>query len=270
MRNSECGVRNNRHQGGSPRGVVPAAFAFRPDSEIRIPHSAMVAMTPDRRQFIVAGGSAVAASLTPVASAADATDRARKFVAAHEAKVKPLEIAAGIAWWDANITGRDEDFKRKEEAQNKIDAALSDRAAFAELKELKAARDKGEIADKTAAREVEVLYLQYLEKQVDPELLKKITAKANAVEQAFNVYRAKVDGQELPDSKVRSVLKESADSALRRKVWEASKGVGAAVAADLKELVKLRNESAKQLGFKNFHEMMLTLNEQSGGEIVKL
>ena len=48
-----------------------------------------------------------------------------------------------------------------------------------------------------------MLYLQYLEKQVDPELLKKITAKANAVEQAFNVYRAKVDGKEMTDSEVR-------------------------------------------------------------------
>jgi peptidyl-dipeptidase A len=227
-------------------------------------------MTPNRRQFILAGGAAVAASLTPDASAADAPERAKKFVAAHEAKVKPLEIAAGIAWWDANITGKDEDFKRKEDTQNKIDAALSDRTAFAELKELKAAAGKGEIPDKLLARQIEVLYLQYLEKQVDPELLKKITAKANSVEQAFNVYRAKVDGQELPDSKVRGVLKESADSALRRKVWEASKGVGGAVAADLKELVKHRNESAKQLGFKNFHEMMLTLNEQSGDELIKL
>src|SRR5262245_45907003 len=97
-------------------------------------------MTPDRRQFILAGGAAVAASLTTEASAADAApDRAKKFVAAHEAKVKPLEIAAAIAWWDANISGKDEDFKRKEDTQNKIDAALSDRAAFAELKELKAA-----------------------------------------------------------------------------------------------------------------------------------
>src|SRR5437588_5709142 len=117
-------------------------------------------MTPDRRSFLIAGGAAVAASLTPAAPAADpAPDRAKQFVAAHEAKVKPLEIAAGIAWWDANISGKDEDFKRKEESQNKIDAALSDRAAFAELKDLKAAKDKGEIPDKTLAREIEVLYL---------------------------------------------------------------------------------------------------------------
>src|SRR5437764_14354036 len=128
-------------------------------------------MTPDRRSFLIAGGAAVAASLTTAASAADpAPDRARKFVAAHEAKVKPLEIAAGIAWWDANISGQDEDFKRKEDSQNKIDAALSDRAAFAELKELKAAKDEDELHDKVLAREIEGRYLQYLEQQVDREL----------------------------------------------------------------------------------------------------
>ena len=40
------------------------------------------------------------------------------------------------------------------------------------------------------------------------DLLKKITAKLNAVEQQFNVFRAKVDGQELSDSKVRAILKD--------------------------------------------------------------
>src|SRR5207247_4933677 len=119
-------------------------------------------------------------------------------------------------------------------------------------------------------RQVDLLYLMYLEKQVPPELLKKITAKANAVEQAFNVFRAKIDGQEYTDSKVRSTLKESVNSELRKKVWEASKGVGATVELDLKELVKLRNEAATKLGFKNFHQMMVTLNEQDGDALVKL
>src|SRR5262249_20529114 len=92
----------------------------------------------------------------------------------------------------------------------------------------------------------------------------------NAVEQQFNVYRAKVEGQELSDSQVRKLLKDSTDSDRRQKVWEASKGVGAAVEADLKELVKLRNEAATKLGFKNFHAMTLTLNEQSGDELIQL
>ena len=56
-----------------------------------------------------------------------ATARARKFVEAHTARIRPLEITANRAWWNANLTGKDEDFKAKEEAQNKIDAALSNK-----------------------------------------------------------------------------------------------------------------------------------------------
>jgi peptidyl-dipeptidase A len=231
-------------------------------------------MTIDRRTFLASGGAAVAGLLSPEVSAqdqpADPVAAARDFVAAHETKMRPLDIEAGKAWWDANVTGEDKHFKAKEEAQNKIDAALSDPKPFAALKGIKAAKDAGKIPDPLLARQVDLLYLMYLEKQVDPALLKRITARANAVEQAFNVFRAKVDGQEVPDSKVREVLKKSADSADRQKVWEASKVVGQVVEADLKDLVKLRNEAATRLGFKNFHEMMLTLSEQDGAELVKL
>lgn len=213
----------------------------------------------------------MAAALIPDAlQGADASDAAAAVIKEHVAKVRPLEVTAGIAWWNANTTGKDEAYKAKEEAQNKIDAALSDKKMFERVKALKAAADKGEIKDAGVARQIQLLHLQYLEKQVAPELLKKITAKANAVEQGFNVYRAKVDGQEVPDSKVRSTLKGSDDSALRQKMWEASKGVGGAVAADLAELVGYRNDAAKQLGFKNFHELQLTLNEQDGKELIKL
>lgn len=231
-------------------------------------------MSPDRREFLISGGVAMAGLVTPQVEAAqqpaDPMMAAKDFISEHEKKMRPLDVQAGIAWWDANTTGKDDDFKRKEDAQNKIDAALSDPKRFGVLKGIKAAKDGGKIDDAIVARQVDVLYLMYLEKQVTPDLLKKITSKANAVEQSFNVFRAKVDGKEMPDSRVRSTLKESNDSNLRQKVWEASKGVGKIVESDLKELVKLRNEAAKQLGFANFHAMTLTLNEQNGGELIKL
>lgn len=205
----------------------------------------------------------------PMVAVADgpATDRARKFLAVHEAKLRPLEVSAGLAWWDANVSGKDEDFKKKEEAQNRIDAALADSKTFAEVKAIKEA---GKIDDPVVARAIDVLYLAYLEKQVDPELLKRMVAKSNTVEKTFNVFRAKVDGQELPDSKVREALKTSNDSARRQAVWEASKVVGQQVEKDLRELVALRNQAAAKLGFKNFHQMMLFLNEQNSEDLLKL
>ena len=195
------------------------------------------------------------------------TQRAERFVKDHEKRLRGLETRANQGWWNANTTGKDADFKEKEKAQNLIDEALADPAVFKELKEIK---DAGGIDVPVVAREIDVLYLMYLEKQVDPALLKRMVALGNKVEQTFNVYRAKVDGVEMSDSEVRKVLKNSSNSEQREAVWTSSKGVGAVLADDLRELVKLRNLAAVKLGFKNYHDMQLTLNEQNGKDLIAL
>ena len=217
-------------------------------------------------------GVAVAVALAALPATAmansDTTDRARKFLTDHEARVRPVEVAGNMAWWVAMTTGTDEAFKKKEQAQNRLDEMYSDRKAFSEVKPLKEKAD--EIDDPMLKRAIDVLYRAYLEKQVDPELLKKMVAKSNVVEQRFNTFRAQVDGKDMPDNAVREVLKTSKDSARRQQVWEASKAVGGLIEADLKELVKLRNEAARQLGFKNYHALQLYLNEQKGDDLIKL
>jgi peptidyl-dipeptidase A len=204
----------------------------------------------------------------PLSASSDVTRRAREFVRGHDKRVKPLEIAKNLAWWNANTSGKAEDYKKKVEAENRLDEALADRRAFAELKALEGRRKQ--IDEPTLARSIHVLYLQYLEKQVAPGLLKKMVARANAVEEAFNRFRAKVDGKELSDNEVRDVLKTSLNSRKLRAAWEASKAVGARLEKDLKELVKLRNRAAVKLGFKNYHALLLYLNEQDGDKLLKL
>jgi peptidyl-dipeptidase A len=195
------------------------------------------------------------------------TDRARAFLDAYTKKIRPLEIAANQAWWNANITGKDEHFKAKEDAQNEIDAVLSSPKDFAEVKAIKEA---GNIDDKILARAIDLVYLAYLEKQVDPQLLKKMTALANSVEKKFSTFRATVDGKEMDDKEVRKVLKTSKVSERRQEVYEASKAVGKVVEAELLQLVQLRNQAARKLNFKNYHDLQLYLNEQDGKELVAL
>jgi peptidyl-dipeptidase A len=191
---------------------------------------------------------------------------ARDFIAEHEKTVRPLERESALAWWNANVSGRDQDFKAKEDAQNRLDSMLADPARFERLKAIKAAR----VAEPRLARQIDLLYLQYLEKQVDPELLKQTTAKANLIEKVFNGYRASVDGRLLTDSEVRRVLKESKSSDERKAVWEGSKAVGHPVEADLKAVVKLRNQAATKLGFADYHKLQLFLNEQTQEQVLKL
>lgn len=192
--------------------------------------------------------------------------RARRFIARYEQEVRPLAIDANRAWWDANVSGSDADFQRKEELETKLDLKLSDRQAFAELKAIRDAKP----SDPLLAREIQVLYLAHLGRQVDPDLLKRVLALSNKIEKAFSTHRTRVDGKELTDNQVRRLLETSPSSAERKAVWEASKAVGALVAPDLRRLVELRNQVAHQLGFRDYHVMQLALGEQDQAEVLKL
>jgi len=218
---------------------------------------------------VAVGLMAVAWITLPRAASAGptATEKAQKLVETFIKQFRPLDVAASRAWWDANISGKDEDFARKEDAQNKIDELLSDKEAF---KEVKAIKEAGGIDDAVTKRAVDVIYLMYVEKQVDADLLKKMTKLSNTVEQKFNTFRAKVGDKEMTTADVRNVLKDSTLSERRKDVWEASKEVGKVVEPELKELVKLRNQSAKQLGFDNYHALQLYLNEQDQSKVLKL
>ncbi|HVC92442.1 MAG TPA: M2 family metallopeptidase [Pirellulales bacterium] len=200
------------------------------------------------------------------AGAADADKLAKQLVAEYERDFRPLEIEAGRRWWDANVTGSDEAYRLKQEAENQLDQALADRDRFARLKQCNAAK----LADPLLARQIRLIYLQAVPKQVEPELLKQMVARANGIEKQFNVFRAKVNGEELADSAVKKVLKQSLDSDERRSVWEASKEVGRLVEQDLLTLVGMRNQAARQLGFADYHAMQLELNEQSQEQVLSL
>jgi peptidyl-dipeptidase A len=192
--------------------------------------------------------------------------RAGRFIQQYEATVRPLEIDANRAAWTANITGKEEDFQRKEAAETKLALSLSNRESFAELKAIK----QDGLNDPLLARQISILYLEYLGKQVDPDLLKAMSVTDNAIQRTFNVFRPKVDGIEITDNQVRRTLRESTNPIERRAAWEASKKVGSVVMKDLRTLVGMRNRAARKLGFANYHVMQLFLAEQDQGQILKL
>src|SRR5690606_19413358 len=84
------------------------------------------------------------------------TKAARQFVDEYTAKVKPLEIAAGRAWWEANITGKDEAFQLKEKTENEMNAMFADKEAFQKVKRLK---ESGQIDDPIVERAIDIIYL---------------------------------------------------------------------------------------------------------------
>ena len=224
-----------------------------------------------RRVFVISvflnGFSTNMSSARETKIEGDADALAQTFIQEHERTIRPLEREAALAWWNANVSGRDIDFKAKEDAQNRLDAALSDHARFDRLKAIKASQAG---RSQVGAADRRPLSASIWKSRLIPNCLKQITAKANSIEKTFNGYRANIKGRMITDSEVRRVLKESRDPAERKAVWEGSKGVGPLVEPDLKALVGLRNQSARKLGFADYHKLQLHLNEQSQEQVLTL
>lgn len=190
-----------------------------------------------------------------------------EFLSQHEKIVAPLEREANLAWWEAATTGKEDAYAKQAELQTKLETVYTDPKAFAYLKKLRA---KGVVQDPKLRRQLEILYLKYLGRQVDPELLKQIIAKATAAEQKFATFRGKVNEQEVTDNQIEEVLRSSRNRQERKAYWLAAKQVGAALAPDVVALVKLRNQAAQKLGFRDFFALQLALNEQDEAWLFQL
>jgi len=190
--------------------------------------------------------------------------QAKRFITAHLQQVKPLMIETGLASWKAANTGKSEDYDRVSELQLKIRQIYNSPEEFALVKKLK---DSGRIKDIELSRQVDCLYNFYLENQIEPELLKKIVELGTEIEKNFSTFRGTIGGEKITNNQIREILKTETDSFKRKEAWLAAKQVGEVVAADLIELIKLRNQAARDVGFNDYHILSLTVSELDVAEL---
>jgi peptidyl-dipeptidase A len=191
----------------------------------------------------------------------------KNFIVRYDSIVLPVLKGKNLADWKASISGKEVDFIKSAEYEKKYIQILSNKVDFKKLEDIKSSNYFG---DSIISRELDVIYLQYLSNQADSALLQQVVDLEKTIEQKYNNFRAVVNGKKLTDNEVEDILQKSNDSNLLQQVWEAHKKIGPLVANDIITLVKKRNEIAKQLGFSNYHEMSLRLNDQDSKSIEKL
>ncbi|MBN2184930.1 MAG: M2 family metallopeptidase [Candidatus Krumholzibacteriota bacterium] len=184
----------------------------------------------------------------------------RDFVHKHTGRVKELEREGSLAYWDASLSGRCDDYERYSATLKKLEKIYSDKNDFEFIKK---ARGSGRFEDPEMKRIADILYLKYLGNQFDDDLLERMVDLSSEIDKKFSVYRPEIEGKEISTNEVYNILKESKDSGYRRRVWEASKDVGSAVNEKFLELIRLRNESAQKVGFENYYKMAMVLGEQN-------
>lgn len=179
----------------------------------------------------------------------------------------PLYKSSNLASWNASISGKPEDFKKSEDLQMQLVKLWANKESLKKLEEIKVS---GMITDSLLARQMDILYRNFLMAKADTAKLNATVRMQTMIEQKYGNFRAEVKGKKLTDNEVEDILKHSKDVNAQKEVWIAQKKIGPVVASDIIALVKKRNEIAKNLGFSNFHEMSLTLGEQDPKEISRL
>jgi peptidyl-dipeptidase A len=198
---------------------------------------------------IVLGYDGVSATLSAVTDPDVVVTRAVE-------RLRPLYEAAAVAWWDANIDANEETERRRIETELELSDALADTQLF---REIQAARSNG--ATGHERRQLDLLHSSFVPQQVPAEIRHRIVELEAAVEARFAKHRGTVGGHAVDDNEIKRILRSSDDVAERREAWEASKTIGAAVADDVRELARLRNEAARSLGYRDWFALAIEISE---------
>lgn len=193
--------------------------------------------------------------------------RMSDFISGYEAKIIPLYKEYTISDWEANITGTDESWARREKASFDYMSYFTDREAFAMLKELK---ESELVKEPLLARQLELLFNMFLQGQIDTSLISEQVKMETEITKKYTTFRAVVNGKQLSDNDIERILRTSVSSRELQAAWEGHKMIGPVVADDIIRLVKHRNKIAGQLGFDNYHQMSLQLSGQDPEDITRI
>jgi peptidyl-dipeptidase A len=174
-----------------------------------------------------------------------------------EAEIEDLETRFHSAYWDAQTASTTENTRRRVELEVLVRELKGDPAR---LKAVEEALHE-ELHDGTLRRQLEVLRLTMTSNQMDENRRARLVDISSTVESDFATYRPTVDGRTLNDNDIEHILRTSDDEDLRRGAWEASKEIGSVVAERVRELARIRNSVALDLGYADFYSMALELQE---------
>lgn len=193
--------------------------------------------------------------------------KADTFLEKYYADLSRIELDLTTSYWKAANSGKKEDFDAYAAADLEMKKLHSDSKRYVELKEILA---HGEETVPHTLRSLKVADLAFKENQLPEDMLARLSKAAADIEQTFTAFRGKVADRAYSDNELIEMLKAEVDGMKRQRIWEALKQVGEAVAPKLVELARLRNEAAKKLGYKNFWDMQVQLQEHDPQQILTI
>ncbi len=184
-------------------------------------------------------------------------DLARQLAEAYNSGFQRLHQASSLAWWQTVVGGGPGVERGLAEAQYALREFHADPRIFEQIQD--ALIENWD--DPLLARQLQLIYNRCAECQVDRGLLRRISEAEADLLALHGGFRARIADRVASENEIREILRNSGDEELRRAAWAASLRIGKQAAPRLLELVRLRNDSARALGFSDYYHMRLSLSE---------
>jgi peptidyl-dipeptidase A len=190
---------------------------------------------------------------------------AELFLSKEETWARRALTRASLTWWTASLSGRRRDYQRMESADRAVNRHYSRARPYQRLQRL--LEDPG--LDALTTRRLSRLRLAYRAKQAPVDILDRITRAEAQIQETYSTFRAQFDSHSATDNELEDVLRSSTDSDRVKAAWEARKQIGPVVADDLRQLARLRNEAARAIGFSDYWQAQLLLDELDPGRLLR-
>ena len=178
----------------------------------------------------------------------------KEFVPAVERKSTQLNKA----YWLLETSGSQDAADLKADLDTELRFLFNDPTTYKSLQDW----DKDpSLKDPVLRRQLNVLIRAFKQNQIPKELLEEMAQKEAALAQSYAMFRPALDGKQLSENDIREILKKEKNPEARKKAWEASKAIGEVLAPQILSLVHLRNRAAKSLGYSDYFQMELNLQE---------
>jgi oligoendopeptidase F len=93
------------------------------------------------------------------------------------------------------------------------------------------------------------------------ENLPEIYLLKNSLQQRIATFEFELDGNFMRRSELQKILRNNPDRELRHRAWLAGSALAAANRADLRRLIQLRNQHARKLGYRDYFDLVLKVQE---------
>ncbi len=225
-------------------------------------------------RWVLAGAAFLAAGLlvTTCSTPQSGADSVRGFLAGYNDSYRELWTGAEGAKWVANVDIREQNRRRRVEADQAMGDYVGSAEVIAQLRRLRARTD----LTPPQMRQVEVAWqLAAHYPATAPEtveaLIKAEAAQSDALYSFdFILTLPGEQPREVTPNEIVELLASAEDPAQRLAAWECSKSIGPALKDGLIELQRLRNTVAREMGFSSFFGLEVANYGLTSAEMIEL